>query len=84
MTIKNIRIKKWGNGNGILLPKALLDMFSLQPDDSFTVEVNSNQIILSPVKKKRLTLAERFADYNGQLGNQEEFWTDSPVGRELI
>lgn len=84
MTIKNLRIKKWGNGNGILLPKALLDMFSLQPDDSFTVEVNSNQIILSPVKKKHLTLAERFANYHDQLGNQEEFWTDSPVGKELF
>lgn len=82
MTIKNLKIKRWGNGSGILLPKVLLDMFSLKPDDSFSVIVENDQIVLSPVKKKHLTLAERFANYSGSVELQEEFWSDDPVGKE--
>ena len=82
MTIKNLKIKRWGNGSGILLPKVLLDMFSLKPDDSFSVVVENDQIVLSPVKRKHLTLAERFANYSCSAEPQGEFWTDDPVGKE--
>ena len=57
-------------------------MFSLKPDDSFSVVVENDQIVLSPVKRKHLTLAERFANYSGSAEPQGEFWTDDPVGKE--
>lgn len=83
--MKNIelKIKKWGNGNGILLPKALLDALSLKTDDSFSVDFENEKIVLSPMKKKHKTLAERFADYQDET-KQGEFWTDEPVGKELF
>ena len=77
------KIKRWGNGNGILLPKVMLDMLSLKADDYLLVELIDDKIILSPAKKKGLTLAERFANYNGQT-KQEEYWSDEPVGKEVF
>lgn len=77
------KIKKWGNGNGILLPKALLGLLSLKENDSLTLAVEDEKIILTPTKNKRLTLAERFANYSGET-KQEEYWTDYPIGEEII
>ena len=77
------KIKRWGNGNGILLPKVMLDMLSLKADDYLSVELIDDKIILSPAKKKGLTLAERFANYNGET-KQEEYWSDEPVGKEVF
>ena len=77
------KIKRWGNGNGILLPKVILDMLSLKAEDYLSIELIDDKIILSPAKKKGLTLAERFANYNGQT-KQEEYWSDEPVGKEVF
>lgn len=77
------KIKRWGNGNGILLPKVLLDMFSLSADDFLSISVEDKKIILEPQKRKHKTLAERFAGYTGET-KQEEYWSDEPVGKELF
>ena len=77
------KIKRWGNGNGILLPKVMLDMLSLKADDYLSIELIDDKIILSPAKKKGLTLAERFANYNGET-KQEEYWSDEPIGKEVF
>lgn len=80
----SIKIKRWGNGNGILLPKVVLDMLSLKADDFLSIEMQDEKIILSPIKKRSLTLAERFSNYTGET-EQQEFWLDDdPVGKEFI
>lgn len=76
-----IKIKRWGNGNGILLPKTLLEMFSLRTNDELSLEIKDDSIMLSPVKKQHKTLTERFAGYNGE-SKQPEYWTDTLVGKE--
>lgn len=76
-------IKKWGNGLGILLPKSILEMVSLKDNDEVDIKVENNKIVLCPVKKKRLTLSERFADFEGDTV-QSEFWTNDIVGKEEI
>ena len=43
--MNTIKIKKWGNGNGILLPKVLLDMLSLKTDDELFIEFIDNKIL---------------------------------------
>lgn len=79
----NIKIKRWGNGNGILLPKALLDMFALKADDNLSVIIKDEKIVLSPVEKEHKTLVERFAEYSGET-QQKEFWNDNPTGKEEV
>lgn len=76
------KIKRWGNGNGILLPKVLLEMLSLKLNDSFRIRIVDKEIVLTPVKKS-LTLSERFAAYQ-EKDTDDEYWTDDPVGKEFI
>lgn len=78
-----IKIKKWGNGNGILLPKAILNMFSLKENDSMVISLENDKIILTPVKKGYISLSERFKDYEGDT-QQNEYWEDDPIGKEII
>lgn len=80
---KTTSIKKWGNGVGILLPKVILDMLSIRADDSVEIAVNNQSIVISPVRKKHLTLAERFANYDGKT-RQDEYWSDEPAGKEIF
>ncbi|MBQ9840567.1 MAG: hypothetical protein IJO78_03125 [Erysipelotrichaceae bacterium] len=76
------RIKKWGNGSGILLPKVLLDMLALKVDDLLSIELVDNKIVLSPNKKSK-TLEELFEGFEGET-IQEEYWLDEPRGKEII
>lgn len=80
---KTAQVKKWGNGTGILLPKVILDMLTIKVNDSVEISVNEQNIVISPIKKKHLTLVERFADYEGET-KQDEYWKDGPTGKEII
>lgn len=81
--MKTNSIKKWGNGTGILIPKAILESLSLKVNDKIDISIQNGNIVLSPVRKKKLTLAERFQDYEGET-TQKEFWEDNPVGKEML
>lgn len=78
-----VKIRKWGNSCGLLLPKAVLDLMGLESGDSFKLEIKEDKLILSPAKREYMTLAERFADYQGKT-DQEEYFTDEQVGKEEI
>lgn len=80
---KTTQIKKWGNGSGILLPKTVLDMLSIKTNDPVEISVDDENIIISPVKKKHISLAERFASYESET-KQKEYWEDMPRGKEVI
>lgn len=47
----NIAIKKWGNSQGIILPKAILELLHLQVNDSLELEVVQNTIRLKKVQE---------------------------------
>lgn len=76
-------IKKWGNSTGVLLPKVLLDLLSIKTNDPVEISIDKKNIIISPIKKKHLSLAERFADYEGET-SQTEYWNDDPIGKEIF
>ena len=81
--MKGVKVSKWGNGQGIRLPMAVMNLLSLNVGDELSMEVEDEKIILSPKKKKPMTLAERFAYYDGPT-TQEEFWDNDIVGKEVI
>lgn len=43
----NITIKKWGNSQGVILPKMVLDSLGLRVDDAIKLEVEDNKIVLT-------------------------------------
>lgn len=76
-------IQKWGNSQGIRIPKAFLDALGMMENDIVELSREDDNIIIKKVKEERkLTLDDIFKDYDGE-SMAEEFDWGSPVGREV-
>ncbi|MDR2902906.1 MAG: AbrB/MazE/SpoVT family DNA-binding domain-containing protein [Clostridiales bacterium] len=75
-------IQKWGNSQGIRLPKVLLDDLDINEGEEVDLFVHRGTIVIKPSKKKRKTIQELFADYEGGYESQEMEWGE-PVGEEI-
>ena len=75
-------MKKWGNSQGIRLPKEFLQRAGISPDDTLNMEIIDGQIVLTPRFRHR-SLRERTAAYGGQLNLSDEMERDEPVGTEV-
>ena len=69
-----IQLVKWGNGQGIRIPKL---------NDTLSMEVRGEQIIIEKVKFKHRSLEERARAYGRKLGPYTEFDWGEPKGREV-
>lgn len=91
-----ITLKKWGNSQGIILPKSVLRAAGISDANaSFKLEVNKNkEIVLREQKKSKLTIDDLFEgfDYKEYWSNwekehlnqlKEEDWGE-PVGKEIF
>ena len=77
------KIQKWGNSQAVRIPKVILEMALLQPNDDVELTVENNKIILQKVtKKKHITLEERLKDFDGEYTFMEADW-GKPVGNEI-
>ncbi|MFZ2555756.1 MAG: AbrB/MazE/SpoVT family DNA-binding domain-containing protein [Minisyncoccia bacterium] len=81
---RTISVRKWGNGHGVLLPKAFVDSLGLESAEVETT-LRGSSIILTkaiPVKSKKLTLA---AMVKGIRKNDRHELIDfgKPRGREV-
>lgn len=66
-------IQKWGNSNGLRVPKALLDAIGLRENDRVELIQNNNSIMIkkaSPAQHK--TLEERLTSFYGKPADQIE------------
>ena len=76
-------IQKWGNSQGIRIPKAFLEALGMMENDIVELSrVDDNIVIKKAEKKTELTLDDIFKDYDGE-GVTEEFDWGTPVGKEV-
>ncbi len=76
-------IQKWGNSQGIRIPKAFLDALGMMENDLVELSRVDDNIVITKVKsEKNLTLADIFKDYDGESAPEEFDW-GSPAGREV-
>ena len=78
-------IQKWGNSQGVRLPKAILDVLFLQENDQVEIVAENNSIIIKKATRKRRakkSLEERFVNYSGNY-QCTEWNTGKPVGKEV-
>lgn len=83
-------IQKWGNSNGLRVPKVLLDAIGLKENDRVELIQNSDSITIkkaSPAQHK--TLEERLTSFYGKpveqlerIQSEEIDWSKSE-GREI-
>lgn len=76
------QIKVWGNSQGIRLPKAMLDELNIGVDDYVNIEVKNGSIVINK-RFKHKTLEERYAEFDGEIEQIQEFDWGEPVGREV-
>ena len=79
---RTLKITKWGNSQGVRLPKGALNLLSLNIGDELSIGIMNGKIILSPVKNE-FKFSDLFSNYIGET-KQKEYWNDSPTGKENI
>jgi antitoxin MazE len=77
-------IVKWGNSQGIRIPKFLLDSVNLASNDEVEVTVKDDSIIIkkSAGRSRRESIKEIFEGYDGGYFNTEEIDWGEPKGDE--
>lgn len=67
------------------VPKRILDLVQLRAGSQVNIDVQQGRLIVSPIRKKRYTLAELVAqcDLSLPISAEEQEWLDAPaVGLE--
>lgn len=76
------RLQKWGNSDGIRIPSSILKSLNIKTNDILNIEQEEEKIVISIPKKKKISLEERFKNYNGDNLAKDFSW-DDPMGREI-
>ena len=72
-----IRLQKWGNSLGIRIPSTIL-----KSNEKINLDLDDDRIIIKKKKKGKISLKERFNEYNGDDLTKEFSWDDAR-GREI-
>jgi len=77
-------IVKWGNSQGVRLPKHILNSANLSDRDAIELFVEGNTIIIKKSKKatKHKTIQELFAGFEDDYAPTEINW-GKPEGNEI-
>ena len=86
------KIKKWGNSQGVRIPRAFLDNVGISEEDDIEITSDQEKIVIQKVKNnKHISLKEQLEKYYHQpieeiLSNKrepsEEVDWGKPVGKE--
>ena len=84
--IMEARIQKWGNSDGIRIPRSILKSLNLKTNDKVDLIQEKDKIIISQPQRKHKTLEERFAEFeqldNDEKGIVESYEWGSDLGKE--
>lgn len=75
-------ISKWGNSQGIRLPKSFCDQLHLSVGDEVSLSLENKSIIITRAEEQ-YTLEARLKNWNGKRDTSKEFDWGKPVGQEL-
>ena len=78
-----VTIQKWGNSQGIRIPKKILDNAKLRENEKVYIQELNGEIIIKKAAKEYSSLDELFEGYEG--GDKcEEYDFGEDVGLEII
>ena len=76
-------IQKWGNSQGIRIPKYLLDSLQWSQGEKIIMRTQNNRLVVEQAPKpQRKTIQKLFDDFNGDYTPCEIDWGESE-GREV-
>ncbi len=77
-----VKLQKWGNSDGIRIPSVLLKSLNLKTNDIVDLTCEDDKIIITKSKNERISLENRFKEYNGDNLSKEFEW-DGKIGSEI-
>lgn len=77
-------IQRWGNSQGVRLPRKLLEEVNLSAGEEVEIKVEEARITIARAVKQpdRRNIAELFSGYDGEYAQVEFDW-GKPVGKEI-
>ena len=76
------KIQKWGNSQGVRIPKIILDTVKWTDNEQIIIVVDNDKLIIEKAKNKRKNIKELFAGYKGNYKPTEVDWGE-PKGAEI-
>lgn len=74
-------IQKWGNSQGIRIPKTILDTVNWTENEEIIILIQGKKIVIEKAKNRK-NIKELFKDYKGKYEPTEIDWGE-PVGDEI-
>ena len=74
-------IQKWGNSQGIRIPKSILDTVNWSENEEIVILIKDEKIVIEKAKNRK-NIKELFKDYKGKYEPSEIDWGE-PVGDEI-
>ena len=74
-------IQKWGNSQGVRIPKILLDTVNWAENEKIVILVEDDKLIIEKAEPRK-NIRELFKDYDGEYEPVQIDWGD-PVGDEI-
>jgi len=75
-------LRKWGNSQGVILPKGVLDQVGFKLNDSLDIDLRENGLLLTRTFTHK-SFEDRVRAYGGKVSAYVFDWGD-PEGRELL
>lgn len=75
-------IKNWGNNLGVRLPAAIAQAAHLKADQRVSITVEGDRIIITPLRAKTPTLAQRLACFDPNRHGGEALSVEESLGAE--
>ncbi len=75
-------IQKWGNSQGVRIPKMLLDAVKWSENEKVTITVYDGKLIIEKAKKEKESIMELFENYEEEYTPEEIDW-GKPEGKEV-
>ena len=72
-------LAKWGNSQGVLIPKLFCDQLGIKPGDKLNIDLDDSKITIKPGKE--FTLSSLMEGYSGPM--PEEYDWGEPMGKEV-
>lgn len=74
-------IQKWGNSQGIRIPKFILDETGWNDNEELVLRADKNRIIIEKISHRK-NIKELFENFNGEYTPEKIDW-GKPVGDEI-
>ena len=78
------KIKKWGNSQGIIIPKYLLNSLQWQQDEKIILRIEDKKLLIEQApKSQHKNIKEIFKDFNSENYTPQEMNWGKPAGDEI-